>query len=196
MALTPLTKMLWRWLCLLWFADGPWYFLKMITKITDGSRRTKSKVHAQKLIRLMQRSLNNAWTMLLSRFNNTCWIDNVDEYCSINSCSMLTENNIVVTMLLEHELTIVDEKSWLMVVNNDWTMVVEREQLWTLEWLLTTVVDRVQHNIATTLFIFARVPEWLLHHFQSKVIFERCYVLDHCSIVLTNFPLWTTVNYT
>ena len=51
-------------------------------------------VHAQKLIRLMQRcSLNNAWTMLLSRFNNTCWIDNVDEYCSINSCSMLTKNN-------------------------------------------------------------------------------------------------------
>ena len=34
-----------------------------------------------------------AWTMLLSRFNNTCWIDNVDEYCSINSCSMLTKNN-------------------------------------------------------------------------------------------------------
>ena len=70
-------------------------------------------------------------------------------------------------MLLEHELTIVDEKSLLIVVNNDSTMVVEREQ-----WLLTTVVDRVQHNIVrqcaaqhcnkllTTLiklFIFARV---------------------------------------
>ena len=35
-------------------------------------------------------------------------------------------------MLLEHELTIVDEKSLLIVVNNDWTMVVEREQLWTM----------------------------------------------------------------
>ena len=37
---------------------------------------------------------------------------------------MLTE-----TMLLEHELTIVDEKSLLIVVNYDKTMVVEREQL-------------------------------------------------------------------
>ena len=51
-------------------------------------------IHAQKLIRLMERCLlNNAWTMLLSRFNNTCWIHNVDEYCSINSCSMSTKNN-------------------------------------------------------------------------------------------------------
>ena len=36
---------------------------------------------------------------------------------------------MVVTMLLEHELTIVDEKSLLMVVNNDRTKIVDREQL-------------------------------------------------------------------
>ena len=35
-------------------------------------------------------------------------------------------------MLLEHKLTMVDEKSLLIVVNNDWTMVVEGEQLWTM----------------------------------------------------------------
>ena len=35
------------------------------------------------------------------------------------------QRTIVVTMLLEHELTIVDEKSLLIVVNNDWTMVVD-----------------------------------------------------------------------
>ena len=42
------------------------------------------------------------------------------------------QRTIVVTMLLKHELTIVEEKSLLMVVNNDWTMIVEREQLWTM----------------------------------------------------------------
>ena len=47
------------------------------------------------------------------------------------------QRTIVVTMLLEHELTIVDEKSLLIVVNNDWTMVVECEQLWTM------VVDNI-----------------------------------------------------
>ena len=34
--------------------------------------------------------------------------------------------------LLEQELTIDDETSLLIVVNNDWTMIVEREQLWTM----------------------------------------------------------------
>ena len=94
--------------------------------------KPKNWIHAQKFVRLMQHcSLNNAWTMLLSRFNNTCWIHNVDEYCSINSCSMLTKNNGFYNVL-EQELTIVDEKSLLIVVNNDWTMIVEREQLWTM----------------------------------------------------------------
>ena len=78
----------------------------------------------------MQRcSLNNAWTMLLSRFKNTCWmlmsiVRSIVVWC--------WQRTIVVTMLLEHELTTVDEKSLLIVVNNDWTMVVEREQLWTM----------------------------------------------------------------
>ena len=81
------------------------------------------------------------------------------------------QRTIDVTMLLEHELTIVDEKSLLIVVNNDWTMVVEGEQLWTM------LVDNscwqgaahcwqcaAQHcsKLLTTLiklFIFARVPE-------------------------------------
>ena len=35
-------------------------------------------------------------------------------------------------MFLEQEPTIVDETSLLMVVNNDWTMIVDREQLWTM----------------------------------------------------------------
>ena len=51
-------------------------------------------------------------------------------------------------MLLEQKLTIVDEKSLLMVVNNDWTMIVDREQLWTM--VVDNIVDRVQHNIATS----------------------------------------------
>ena len=129
-------------------------------------------LHAQKLIRLMQRcSLNNAWTMLLSGFNNTCWIHNVDEYCSIDSCSMLTKNNSCYNV----DGTWADNswwKSFLMVVNNDWTMIVEREQLWTMiverEQLWTIVVDNscwqgaAQHcnKLLTTLiklFIFARV---------------------------------------
>ena len=42
------------------------------------------------------------------------------------------QRTIIVTMLLEQELTIVDGKSSLMVVNNDWTMIAEREQLWTI----------------------------------------------------------------
>ena len=85
------------------------------------------------------------------------------------------QRTIIVTMLLEHELTIVDGKSLLIVFNNDWTMVVEREQLWTMvvdngcwQRLLTTVVDNgcwqgaAQHcnKLLTTLiklFIFARV---------------------------------------
>ena len=29
---------------------------------------------------------------MLSTFKNACRIDNVDEYCSINSCSMSTKN--------------------------------------------------------------------------------------------------------
>ena len=40
------------------------------------------------------------------------------------------QRTIVATMLLEQELTIVDEKSLLMVVHNDSTMMVECEQLW------------------------------------------------------------------
>ena len=45
-------------------------------------------------VRLRPRcSLNNARTILSSRFNNTCWIYNADEYCSINSCWILTNNN-------------------------------------------------------------------------------------------------------
>ena len=55
--------------------------------------------------------------MLLSRFNNTCWIDNVDEYCSINSCSMLTKNNncynVVGTRSDNNR-----EQLWTMVVDN------------------------------------------------------------------------------
>ena len=35
-------------------------------------------------------------------------------------------------MLLEQESTIVDKISLLIGVNNDWTMVVDREQLWTM----------------------------------------------------------------
>ena len=77
-------------------------------------------------------------------------------------------------MLLEQELTIVDETSLLMVVNNDWTMIVDRELLWCEQWLLTTVVEGVQHNIVDRvqynkllktlikLFIFARVDLGML----------------------------------
>ena len=66
-------------------------------------------------------------------------------------------------MLLEHELTIVDEKSLLIVVNNDheqWLLNVNNCE----QWLLTTVVEHcaAQHcnKLLTTLinvFIFACV---------------------------------------
>ena len=94
----------------------------------------------------MQRcSLNNAWRMLLSRFNNTCWIHNVDEYRFINSCPMLTNNNSCYNVVG----TRVDNSSWKKLdvcqrLNNDcWT--------WTIvnNGLLTTVVDRVQHASTT-----------------------------------------------
>ena len=57
-------------------------------------------------------------------------------------------------MLLEQEPTIVDETSLLMVVNNDWTMIVEREQLSTIvvdnmHWLTgcSTTLQQVVDNI-------------------------------------------------
>ena len=80
--------------------------------------------------RLMQRcSLNNAWTMLLSRFNNTCWIDNVDEYCSINSCSMLTKNNGCYNVIGTRA-----DNSW-------WKKLVDRCQQWLINdcWTWTTL---------------------------------------------------------
>ena len=92
-------------------------------------------LHAQKLIRLMQRwSLNNAWTILLSRFNNTCWIHNVDEYCSINSCSVLTKNNNCYNVVE----TWADNSWWKKLVdgcqqrssNNCWTWTIVNNGCW------------------------------------------------------------------
>ena len=93
--------------------------------------RTQFSIHAQKLIRLMvvlwatpeqccyQGSTTLVeFTMLMSIVRSIvvwCW-----------------QRAIVVTMSLEQEPTIADEKSLLIVVNNDWTMVVERERLWTM----------------------------------------------------------------
>ena len=72
------------------------------------------------------------------------------------------QRTIIVTMLLEHELIIVDGKSLLIVFNNDWTMVVEREQLWTMVVDNSCWQGAAQHcnKLLTTLiklFIFARV---------------------------------------
>ena len=78
------------------------------------------------------------------------------------------QRTIVVTMLLEQESTIVDEKSLLVVVNNDWTMVVEREQLWTMVvnnscWqgaaqhcstVCSTTLQQVIDNIASSCSFF------------------------------------------
>ena len=70
------------------------------------------------------------------------------------------QRTIIATMLLEQEPTIVDGKSLLIVVNNDWTMVVDRscwlaaaQHCWQggaqhCNTLLTTLIE---------LFIFARV---------------------------------------
>ena len=55
------------------------------------------------------------------------------------------QRTIIATMLLEQEPTMVDEKSLLMLVNNDWTMVVEREQLWTM---VVDNIDQVVHFCA------------------------------------------------
>ena len=84
------------------------------------------------------------------------------------------QRTVVVTMLLEHEPTIVDEKSLLMVVNNDWTMIVEREQLWTMVVVNCCWQGAAQHcnKLLTTLirlFIFARVGlrQAVLNNFQT-----------------------------
>ena len=97
-------------------------------------------IHAQKLIRLMQRcSLNNAWTMLLSRFNNTCWIDNVDKYCSINRCSMLTKNNSYYNVV-----GTTADNSW-------WKKLVDRCQQWLNNgcWTWTTANNGCWQQLLT-----------------------------------------------
>ena len=78
-------------------------------------------------------------------------------------------------MLLKHELTIVDEKS-LMVVNNDWTMIVEREQLWTMVVDNSCRQGAAQHcnKLLTTLiklFIFARVDHVLVYSTTGHIFF-------------------------
>ena len=73
-------------------------------------------------------------------------------------------------MLLEQEPTIVDEKSLLMAINNDWTMIVDREQMWTIVvdnsfrqgaarhcWQCSTQHCNMLLTTLIKLFIFARV---------------------------------------
>ena len=99
------------------------------------TKHTGVLLHARKLIRLMQYCLlNNAWTMLLSRFNNTCWIHSGDEYCSINGCSMSTKNNSCYNALG----TRADNSGWKKLVdgcqqrlNNDcWTWITVNNGCW------------------------------------------------------------------
>ena len=101
-------------------------------------------------------SLNNVWTILLSRFNNTCWIHNVDEYCSINSCLMLTENNSCYNVVR----TWADNSWWKKLVdrcqqwlnNGCWTWTTVNNGGWQqlLTGWSTTLLNSVQHNIATS----------------------------------------------
>ena len=63
------------------------------------------------------------------------------------------QRTIVVTMLLEHELAIVGEKSLLNVVNNGcWTWTTVNNGCWQqlLTGCSTTLLNSVQHNIATS----------------------------------------------
>ena len=84
------------------------------------TKHTGVLLHAQKLIRLMQYcSLNNASELCCYQGSTT-----LVEFTMVMSIvqSMVVrcrQRTIVVTMLLEQELIIVDEKSLLMVVNND-----------------------------------------------------------------------------
>ena len=77
-------------------------------------------------------------------------------------------------MLLGQELTIVDEKSLLMVVNNDWTMIVECEQLWTMVVDNSCWQGAAQHcnKLLTTLiklFIFARVWPYTCNVEENRI---------------------------
>ena len=87
-------------------------------------------------------------------------------------------------MLLEQEWTIVDETSLLMVVNNDWTMIVDPEQLWTMVVDNSCSESLAQHcwqgaaqhcnKMLTTLiklFIFARVRYQLPSKYPDFISF-------------------------
>ena len=91
------------------------------------------------------------------------------------------QRTIVVTMLLEHELTIVDEKSLLIVVNNDWTMVVECEQLWTMVVDNSCWQGEAQHCwtvCSTTLQQVVDNIDQVVHFFTCR----RPLVSNHCCI--------------
>ena len=100
------------------------------------------------------------------------------------------QRTIFVTMLLEQELAIVDEKSLLIVVNNDWTMVVEGEQLNNGCWQQLTdrvqhdIVDSVQHNTATSCW----------HHWSSCSFFSCVAVHSLVYYSLTILVLWHEID--
>ena len=77
--------------------------------------------------------------MMLSRFNNTCWIDNVDEYCSINSCSMLTKSNNCYNVVGTRA-----DNGW-------WKKLVDRCQQWWNNdcWTWTTVNNDCSQQLLT-----------------------------------------------
>ena len=94
-------------------------------------------LHAQKLIRLMQRCSVGWTTPEQCCYQGSTTLDELTMLMSIVRSIVVRcwQRTIVVTMLLEQESTIVDEikqLNLLIVVNNDWTIVVEFEQLWTM----------------------------------------------------------------
>ena len=89
------------------------------------------------VVRSWQRTISV--TMLLSRFNNTCWIHNVDEYCSMISCSMLTKNNSCYNVV----------RTW--ADNSWWKKLVDRCQQWLYNgcWTWTTVNNGCWQQLLT-----------------------------------------------
>ena len=110
-------------------------------------------VHAQKLIRLMQHcSLNNAYIVRWTMPKQCCYqgsttLVKLTMLMSIARSIVVRcwQRTIIATMLLKQEPTIVDGKAcwWLSTMIEQWLLTVNNCE----QWLLTTVVDRVHHNI-------------------------------------------------
>ena len=133
--------------------------------------------------------------MLLSRFNNTCWIHNVNEYCSINSCSMLTKNNSCYNVVG----TWADNSWWNKVVdrcqqrlnNGCWTWTTVNNSCWqqlltgcstTLLTVCSTTLQQIVDNIDRVVhFCACKDPQPVVQGW-----WKQPWTMFHCQLILFN----------